>query len=144
MDNGDFYQNLREKIRNWLESDEGRSSKWAEYIMLVPDMLHLLVKLMADPDVPVKEKAKIGAALAYFVSPVDLVPEALIGPTNYLDDMALAAYVIKGIVNNANEDVVRRNWAGERDILEIVQGALNTADAMLGVSVWNRLRKVVG
>jgi uncharacterized membrane protein YkvA (DUF1232 family) len=143
MDRGDFYKNLRDRVSGWLESDEGKKSAWAEYVFFVPDLMHLLVKLMADPDVPAKEKAKIGAVIAYFVSPVDLVPDSLVGPTNFLDDLALSAFVVKGLINNVEPEVVQRHWAGDRDLLEFVQQVLNDADAMLGFSAWNRLRQLV-
>ena len=57
-DNGDFYQQLRGEIREWLQTKTGQSSKWSEYLLLAPDLFHLLCKLAVDKDVPAKEKAK--------------------------------------------------------------------------------------
>jgi tartrate/fumarate subfamily iron-sulfur-dependent hydro-lyase alpha chain len=57
----DFYRQLRNKINSWLQGNEGKNHKWAEYLMLVPDMFHLLCKLVMDPDVSPAEKAKLGA-----------------------------------------------------------------------------------
>ncbi len=51
--------------------------------MFAPDLLHLLCKLTIDEDVPVKERAKLAAAIAYFISPIDLVPEAIVGIIGY-------------------------------------------------------------
>jgi hypothetical protein len=39
----DFYQTLRKGIREWL-AREGTTSKWAEYVLLVPDLFHLVCK----------------------------------------------------------------------------------------------------
>lgn len=137
---GDFYQDLRRKIRDWLEQG-GKNTKWAEYIMAVPDFFHLLCKLTIDKDVPVREKAKLAAAIAYFVSPIDLIPEAIAGPAGYADDVALAAYVLNSIVNS-NPEVVKRHWAGERDVLELIQEILRVADEMVGSGLWTRLKRL--
>ena len=85
----DFYQHLRSKIKTWIKTGEGKKYKWAEYIMFAPDLFHLLCKLSLDKDVPVKEKAKLVAAIAYFVSPIDLIPEMITGPVGYIDDIAI-------------------------------------------------------
>ena len=135
----DFYQALRKRIRAWLESGGG-SSKWAEYIMLAPDILHLLCKLTIDPEVPVKEKAKVAAAIAYFVSPIDLVPEAIVGPLGYVEDVVLSAYVLTSIINTVGQTVVTKHWAGDRDLLQVIQEILKIADEMVGGRLWRRLK----
>ena len=140
----DFYQQLRIKIRNWLESKDGRQHKWAEYLMFAPDLFHLLCKLSLDPEVPSKEKAKLAGAIAYFILPVDLIPEALTGPIGYVDDIALAAYVLNRIVNNTSEEVVQKHWAGDGDVLKIIQQILKVADEMVGSGLWRKVKRIVG
>lgn len=136
----DFYQNLRKKLRIWLESKEGASHKWAEYIMLAPDLFHLLCKLAIDKDVSLKHKAKLAAVIVYFVSPIDLIPEALIGPVGYVDDIALAAYVLNGIINESSPEVVNKHWAGDKDVLTVIQKILKVADEMVGGGLWKKLK----
>ena len=136
----DFYQNLRKKLRVWLDSKEGASHKWAEYIMLAPDLFHLLCKLSIDKDVSLKHKAKLAAVIAYFVSPIDLIPEALTGPVGYVDDIALAAYVLNGIINESSPEVVNKHWAGDEDVLTVIQKILKVADKMVGGGLWKKLK----
>ena len=128
-------------MKVWLESKEGKNHRWAEYLMFAPDLFHLLYKLSLEKDVPVKEKAKLAAAIAYFLSPVDLIPEAVSGPVGYLDDIAIASYVINSVITNSDADVVKRHWAGEKDVLEVIQAILNAADKMVGNKLWRKLRK---
>jgi len=135
---GDFYQTLRKRISDWLER-EGGTHKWAEYILLAPDLFHLLCKLTLDPEVPVKEKAKLAATIAYFVSPLDLLPEVIMGPAGYVDDVALSAYVLNSLLNTTDAKVVKKHWAGDRDVLEVIQQVLKVADDMVGSGVWRRL-----
>ncbi len=139
---GDFYQNLRNKFRDWLQSDAGKKHKYAEYLMFAPDLFHLMCKLSIDPDVPVKHKAKLAGAIAYFVSPIDLVPEGLVGPIGYVDDLAIAAYVLNGIVNNTDPEVMKKHWAGEGDVLENIKNILKVADDMVGSGLWAKLKKM--
>ena len=139
----DFYQELRRKIKIWMQSDEGKASKWQEYLLAAPDLFHLLCKLSIDKDVAVKDKAKLAGVIAYFVSPIDLVPEAIVGPIGYVDDISLAAYVINQIINNADPGVVRKHWAGEGDVLELVQRILAKADQMVGSGLWQKLKKMI-
>jgi uncharacterized membrane protein YkvA (DUF1232 family) len=136
----DFYQNLRSKMKAWIESREGKSHKWAEYLMFAPDLFHLLCRLSLDKDVPVKEKAKLVGAIAYFLSPIDLIPEAVTGPVGYVDDIAIASYVINSIVTNSDAEVVKKHWAGEKDVLEVIQAILKSADKMVGNRLWKKLK----
>ena len=141
----DFYQNLRSRMREWLSTKNRSTSTWAEYLMFAPDIFHLLCKLAMDNEVPVKERAKLAAAVAYFVSPFDLMPEALVGFIGFADDIALGAYVLNSLVNSCNPEILERHWAGDRDILELIQRILRLGDKMgrtgvLGKGVWRKIR----
>ncbi len=136
----DFYRNLRRKIKDWVLNKNDANNKWAEYILLAPDLFYLLYKLALDKDVLVADKVKLAAAIAYFISPIDLVPEALLGPVGYIDDVALAAYVLNLIINHTKPELIRKHWSGEGDVLEVIQRILKLADQMLGSGLWNRLK----
>ena len=113
MDKEDFYQKLRSRVKEWAVR-EGKDSKALKYVLLAPDFFHLLCKLMFDPRVPGNEKAKIGGAITYFVSPIDVVPEGLIGPVGYVDDVALAAYVLNSVLKSVGPEVL------EEEILSLI------------------------
>jgi len=142
--NQDFYRQLRGQIRAWVGSDKGRSNRWAEYILFAPDLFHLLWKLSTDPDVAPTDKVKLAAAIAYFISPIDLIPEAVVGPIGYVDDIALAAYVLHSIVNHTDPEVLRRHWAGDGDVLDVIQRILAVADGMVGSGMWKKLKRLGG
>ena len=136
----DFYQKLRTKLRKWVESKEGTSHKWAEYLMFAPDLFHLLCKLSIDERVPSKEKAKLVIVLAYFISPLDIIPEAILGPAGYVDDIALSAYVLNGLLNHTDPALLQEHWAGEEDVLDVIKKILHVADTMVGKGLWNKLK----
>ncbi|MFC1553445.1 YkvA family protein [candidate division KSB1 bacterium] len=142
--NEDYYLKLRKKIRNWIDSKGGKESKWGEIIITAPDMFHLLWKLSTDPEVPAKSKAILMGVIVYFISPIDLLPEAVLGPMGYLDDIALTAFVLNRLVNETDPQKVRKHWAGEQDILILIKNILANADKFLGKGLWNRLKKRIG
>jgi uncharacterized membrane protein YkvA (DUF1232 family) len=137
--NEDFYQALRGRIKTWLES-KGTSFKHAQILLLAPDLFHLLTRLMLDRRIPAIEKAKLGAALAYFISPLDLIPEALLGPAGYVDDVALAAYALSRLMNAGHGEVARELWAGDGELLDVIQQVLEVADEMVGTRMWDRIK----
>jgi uncharacterized membrane protein YkvA (DUF1232 family) len=137
----DFYQKLRVKMKDWLTSEEGKASKWAEYLMFAPDLLHLLCKLAIDTDVYVADKAKLASAIVYFISPIDLIPEALMGPLGYADDIVVAAWVLNDMVNRVDQDIIKKHWAGEEDVLKVIQQIIGVADQMIGSGLWAKIKQ---
>ena len=136
----DFYQSLRKRIRSYCESKMGKQNKSVEFLLFAPDLFHILVRLSADPRVSASDKAKLVATIAYFVSPLDLMPEGLIGPLGYLDDIVLAANVLNGYINRTSAEIVRQHWAGDEDVLVVIQNILKVADNMIGSGLWRRVK----
>ncbi len=139
----DFYRKLRVKIVDWIETEAGQKNKWADYILLVPDFFYLLVKLAMDKEVSLDDKAKLGLAIAYFISPIDLLPEMFLGPIGYLDDLAISAYVLNGIINHTSAEIIQKHWVGDGDILQKIKDVLAKADEMIGSGLWQKIKNTV-
>ncbi|HEX2963468.1 MAG TPA: YkvA family protein [Ignavibacteriales bacterium] len=146
MDNKekDFYLRLRGQIKDWFNNKAGRNQKWSEFILLAPDIFHLLYKVARDPEVPMSSKLKIGAAIAYFIAPIDLIPEAFLGPIGYLDDITVASYALNQLVGDISPEIIRRHWAGDQDILRLVKTIIVNADLMLGKGIFRKIKKLFG
>ncbi|QTA84914.1 YkvA family protein [Desulfonema magnum] len=140
MNNDDFYQKLRKTLRDWLQTDQGKNYKWADFLLFAPDLFHVLCKVIADKDTPLEDKAKLAGAIAYFISPIDLLPEAILGPVGYADDIVLAAYVLNSIINKSGQEIVQRHWAGDEDVLRVISQILERADEMVGSGLWRKLK----
>jgi len=70
-----------------------------------------------DPATPLKAKAILIGALAYFILPVDMVPDAILG-LGFTDDMAvlLAAFnVVRTHITQAHRDQARETINRLRD-----------------------------
>ena len=72
-----------------------------------------------------------------------VVPEAIVGVIGYTDDIVLAAYVLNSIINNTSVEIVEKHWAGDIDVLHLVQEILRVADEMIGSGLFKRLKKAV-
>ncbi|RJO67326.1 MAG: DUF1232 domain-containing protein [Myxococcales bacterium] len=142
-DESDFYRRLRVRVRAWAETKHGKAPAWVDAVLAAPDLFHLLIRLAWDSNVSPLAKTRLWAAIAYFVSPLDLLPELLTGPAGFLDDAALAAYVLNGLVNGIDPELVRRRWAGGEDVLVVIRRVLRTADETLGRGLWMRVRSLL-
>ncbi len=141
----DFYLKLRDKISEWFENNADEKPEYANYILLVPDFFYLLVRLTLDDRIPAIDKAKFAGVIAYFFSPIDFLPEALLGPVGYLDDLALTCFVLNLYINKQDEAgkaVVKELWPGDQDVLNTIQSVLQKADQWLGSGLWEKIQGV--
>ena len=140
-DERDYYQKLRQKVREWSTKNENQDHPWAKWVLLAPDFFHLLVRLAADPDVPLNKKAKFGAVLLYFISPVDVLSELLLGAPGFIDDVVLSTYVLNMFINDIDPSIIRKHWAGDEDVLDAVQKIITSADQVLGSGLFRRVKR---
>ena len=136
----DYYQRLRRRMRRWLASPQGQTAHWAAFLLFAPDLFHLVVRLALDPQVTLANRARLAATAAYFMSPLDLIPELIVGPIGLLDDIALVAYVLHRLINTSDRAIVERHWAGDTDLLTLLKEILSSTNAMLGGLVAGKLR----
>ena len=139
----DFYQQMRESIRAWL-NEKGAGFKFAEYLLAAPDLFHLLCRLAVDKDVPSSEKIKLVGAIVYFVSPFDFIPEAVSGPAGYMDDVVVAAVVLNSLLNMIDAEIAKKHWAGNKDVLTLIQEILKFVDELVGSGLWGRIKEKFG
>jgi uncharacterized membrane protein YkvA (DUF1232 family) len=138
----DFYQTLRGRIASWL-AKHGEGYRHAELLLVAPDLFHLLCRLALDKRVPAAQKAKLAAAIAYFVSPLDVVPELILGPIGFLDDLAVAAYALNSVISAGQGEIAKELWAGDGDVFALIQRIVATADDLLGAGAWKKLRSLL-
>lgn len=89
----------------------GEQVKIVETLRLVPDVVRLLRRLIADPDVSRGPKVGLGLLLVYLILPIDLIPD-FIPVVGYLDDAIIVAVVLRFVVKHAGLDALTRNWPG--------------------------------
>ena len=140
-----FYDKLRKKILKAVEKRGGKMSGNAVRVLLmVPDIFLLLVRLVMDRDVPAGTRALIGSVLAYFVLPVDLLPEAILGGAGFLDDIVLATAVIAQAFGGELEPYARKHWSGPEDLRTVLRDVSESAQGLLGGRVYKQLQRFTG
>ena len=95
----------------------GRRTAAREVAVLLPNILRLFKGLVRDPRVPRGSKALLFLGTAWVASPIDLIPEFIpvLGP---LDDVVVAALIVRHLVRTTGRDVVVEHWHGDPATLE--------------------------
>lgn len=101
-----------------------------EGVMLLPNVVKLLTRLMRDNRVSMRRKAFIGAVIVYVISPIDLIPDFVIG-IGRLDDLVLVSLAVDHLMSGTDEEVVREHWDGTEDGLDLVRSAFGWAASIL-------------
>jgi uncharacterized membrane protein YkvA (DUF1232 family) len=83
-------------------------------LRLLPDVLRLVRRLSADPDLPRGVRVRLALLLAYLAFPLDLVPD-FIPVLGYADDAIIVTVVLRSVVRRAGLAAVRRHWPGTPD-----------------------------
>jgi uncharacterized membrane protein YkvA (DUF1232 family) len=140
-----FYDTLRDRVLHTIERRTGKlSGDVVRMLLLVPDVFILLVRLTLDKTVPGPTRALIGGALAYFILPFDLLPEAILGPIGYLDDLVLAAAVLSQAFGGELEPYARKHWSGDEDLRTVLKDITQAARSLLGQNLYERLKNLLG
>lgn len=104
--------------------------RMGNFLMFLPNMARLLGRLLKDARVPTAEKALFVAAIIYFVSPIDLIPDVFpfIGQ---VDDIYVIALTLLRLVNRTDERIVRQHWSGGGDIVSLADSIASMAPMFL-------------
>jgi uncharacterized membrane protein YkvA (DUF1232 family) len=139
-----FYDRVRRTIHEYVQRKGGAAlGKTAEFLLLVPDVFILLWRLFTDGRVQGKNKVLLGSAIAYYIFPFDIMPEALLGPIGYLDDLVFGVYVLNKVLKDTDAAIVREHWSGSTDVLDSIQRVLNAADQLVGAEFLGRIKKMM-
>ena len=139
-----FYDRLRRRIVSAIEKRGGRLGRGAaDLLLLVPDVFMLLVRLALDPQVPASTRGLIGGAIAYFILPFDLLPEALVGGLGFTDDLVLAAAVLTQALGPELEPHARRYWSGRQELRGVLEDVVGAAQSLLGENLVARLERLL-
>jgi len=138
-----FYDRMRESIRRYLESKGSVAGTTGEYLLLAPDVFVLLWRLVNDGRVSAKNKVMLGSGLAYYLVPLDIMPEGFLGPIGYLDDLVFGVYLLNKMLKDTDIAVLREHWSGRDDVLDAIRKVLNAADNLVGNDILGKLKRNV-
>ncbi len=137
-----FYDRVRARIQSYVDSKGAAVGKTAEYLLLVPDVFILLWRLVNDGRVSGKNKVLLGSGIAYYIFPIDLIPEAFVGPIGYLDDLVFGVYILNRVLGDTDVAILREHWPGSEDVLSMIQKVLGAAESLIGRQVVDRIKRM--
>lgn len=138
-------QRLYDRVRRHLRrSRHGAGSDARDLLLLLPDLTALLFRLLRDPRVSLGDKALALLGLGYVLSPVDLLPEFLLGPIGLVDDLLVVTATLSRLVNHVHPDVVRSHWSGQGDALEAIHRVADWSERQVGKRLRGLLRRLGG
>lgn len=85
-----------------------------ELARFVADTATLLWRIARDPRVSWQAKAVAGGAVAYVVSPIDVIPDVIPG-IGRIDDLFLVARALRYLAGVAGYDLLHELWPGSED-----------------------------
>jgi len=134
-----FYDRLRAAV---IDRRPGVSSGFRDILMLLPDLSVLLIRLTRDPRVPLAAKLVAGLGVAYILSPIDLLPEFLLGPIGLVDDLLVVATALSRLLKSVHPDIVREHWSGQGDALDAIHRVTSWADSVLTGRLPDAMRRL--
>ncbi len=114
-----------------------------ELLRGIPRFLVLLGRLLRDPRVSATDKALLAAAVAYAVTPLDLMPDFL-PLLGQLDDLFFVALAVERLVASAGPELVQAHWDGSQAVLGALSGSLADLARRLPEPVRRRLVEEAG
>lgn len=140
----DIRKYIDERVQNASETIAGPIAHEAtELIMLLPRLVALLYRLFRDKRVSLRLRIFVGAVLAYVISPIDLLPEAILGPIGLLDDFVLVIFAIDLLFSETDQEIIYEHWDGDDNLLTIIQESLALVEYIVPDRVLSRIRKWV-
>ena len=136
-----LYDRLRASV---VRSEPGEPSTLRDLILLVPDLAVLLFRLVRDVRVPPGAKVIALLGVAYLLSPIDLIPDLILGPIGLVDDLLVLTACLSRLVNYVHPDIVRSHWSGQGDALETVQRLSDWSEDLLTARLPRAFLRLVG
>ncbi len=127
-----LYDRLRARV---VPSIPGARSGLRDLLLMLPDLVVLLGRLARDRRVPASAKVIALLGISYALSPIDLLPDLLLGPLGMIDDLLVVAAALSRILNQVHPDLVRSHWSGQEDFLLALQRVTDWAESWMGRTV---------
>ena len=113
------------------------------YIRQLPKYVRLLTGLITDPRVRTLDKLLVFGAIAYIVTPIDLIPD-FIPFFGEIDDLYVLILALQRLISNAGRATLLDHWTGNpADLRDLnLRNALMAAAFFLPKRLRRRLRVI--
>lgn len=111
--------------------------------LMLPNIVKLIGRLLADPRVPRRSKVALGLASAYAVSPIDLIPE-FIPVIGWADDVLVVLYAVDSLIQRSGPELVEEHWDGSGDLLALISDVMGLARGLVPRRIGAVLDRLIG
>jgi uncharacterized membrane protein YkvA (DUF1232 family) len=136
-----LYDRLRSRLAEAPRPGDGSGLR--DLALLLPDLTVLLARLLRDARVPRGPKLVALLGLGYVLSPIDLLPEVLLGPIGLVDDLLVVTACLSRLLNDVHPDVVRSHWSGRGDALDAIQRVAGWSRSLVSRNFGAAVRRVL-
>lgn len=111
-------------------------------MQLLPSYVRLFVGLISDKRIAIIDKLLVAGAVAYILSPLDLIPD-FVPFLGQVDDIYLLMLAVQRLLSNAGKKVLADHWTGPMGELSLVnvRNVLSAAAFFLPRAIRKRLRR---
>lgn len=108
----DYYDTLIENLNTY-------KGEYDSFINHGPSLYKLLCDIL-EQDISQDLRKDICGAIAYYVIPMDVIPEHIYGPQGYVDDVFLSVHVLKRVADEHSYEFIQKIWNKPYDIKEVM------------------------
>ena len=130
-----FYDTLIENLETY-------TGEYESFIDYGPVLFKTLCNLL-NSEVDYSLRLPICGAIAYYVTPEDIIPENIYGPYGYVDDIYLSAYVLKMIGEKHGFAFIEENSSVD-DIESVINECEDKSRELLKDSEIERIIEYIG
>ncbi|SDA57144.1 YkvA family protein [Methanobrevibacter millerae] len=108
----DFYDTLKENLAAY-------NGEYASFIDEGPNLFKLLCDVL-DQNVTRELRLDVCAAIAYYVLPMDVIPEQIYGAYGYIDDIFMSVYALQRVADEYGFEFLQDLWELETNIEDVM------------------------
>lgn len=109
----DFYYTLKENLESY-------NGEYASFIDCGPNLFKLLCDVLDEEAIDRETRNEICSAIAYYVVPMDIIPEQIYGPYGYIDDIYITVYVLRNVAEKYGYDLLQEVWDFPNNVKEVM------------------------
>jgi uncharacterized membrane protein YkvA (DUF1232 family) len=95
----------------------------AEGLLLLPNTVKLVSRLVRDPRVSIRRKMPVGAAVVYAVSPLNISPRSTAG-FGLIGDAVIVSLALNALLITTDPEIISEHWDGSIDALDLAMSVM--------------------
>ena len=115
----DMEENFKDFYDTLVENLDSFNGEYASFIDNGPELFKLMCDIL-EYDLKREIRINLCGGIAYYVVPMDVIPEQIYGPYGYIDDIYLSVYVLRTVAEEYGYDFIQKIWDKPQDIKTVM------------------------